>query len=101
MSGLLARDAWGGLGGQAEQAWAAWENPQPPRSCHLRCIQPLSLLHLEASALGFTLLLRLSKVGEKGTDEETAVGKGSVGVGCGGYVGTMEKGGPLDWVTYL
>ena len=48
VSGLLAHDAWGGLEGQAMQAWAAWETPQPPRSCYHRCIQPLSRLRLEA-----------------------------------------------------
>ena len=45
-SGLLARDAWGELGGQAVQAVGVQETPQPPRSCYLRCIQHLARLHL-------------------------------------------------------
>ena len=45
-SGLLARDAWGELGGQAVQAVGVQETPQPPRSCYLRCTQHLARLHL-------------------------------------------------------
>lgn len=45
--------AWSRLGALAVQAWGAWENPLPLGSCHCRCPQPLSGLHLNGNLLQF------------------------------------------------
>lgn len=92
VSGPLARDACGGLEGQAMQAWAAWENPQPPSSCYLRCIQLLSRVHLEANALGFTRLLRLMGVGRNGKGGGLQWVRARWGRAQGGYVGFLDQG---------
>lgn len=43
--------AWSRQGGLAVQAWGAWESPLSLGSCHCRCFQPLSGLHLKGYAL--------------------------------------------------
>lgn len=82
VSGLLARDAWGRLGGQGGQAWGAWETPHLQGCCYLHCIHPLSRLHLVSKHTEFRHA-KARRGQKKGQGGKAGVGEGKVLFGMG------------------